>query len=38
MAQNPMELPDFKNPNLHEQTGIYEIDTIQNSARHFINA
>lgn len=32
MAQN---LPDFKTPNL--QTGIYEIDTIQNSARYFIN-
>lgn len=34
MAQNSMELPDFKTPNL--QTGIYEIDTIQHSARFFI--
>lgn len=31
MAQNPMELPDFKT-----QTGIYEIDTIQSSAMYFI--
>lgn len=30
----PVELPDFKTPNL--QTGIYEIDTIQSSARYFI--
>lgn len=29
-----MELPYFKTPNL--QTGIYEMDTIQSSARYFI--